>query len=132
MPPQLRMQTLRIVDSVTELGPADAGCLAVTGSHGGVSSARFACASRPLLAVFNDAGIGRDAAGVAGLALLQEDGLAACAVSHLSARIGDARSTLADGIISHANARAAALGVAPGQSCRAALAAVQEQQRRPS
>jgi hypothetical protein len=130
------MPALRIVDSVTELDTRDAGCLAVTGSHGGLSSARFATVSRPLLAVFNDAGVGRDAAGVAGLALLQREGLAACAVSHLSARIGDARSTLNDGIIADANALAAALGVAAGQTCSAALAAVQahmnEQDRRPS
>jgi len=126
------LPNLRLVDSVTELGAGDAGCLAVTGSHGGVSSARFACATRPLLAVFNDAGVGRDTAGIAGLALLQRDGLAACTVGHLTARIGEARSTLDDGIISHANALAAALGVAAGQSCREALAIVQDLQRRPS
>lgn len=117
MPP-----ALRIVDSVTELGPADAGCIAVTGSHGGASSARFAIAARPLLSVFNDAGVGLDAAGVAGLAMLQAQGLAACAVLHSGARIGDARSTLNDGIIGHANALAAALGVHAGQPCRALVA----------
>ena len=125
------MPNLRLVDSVTELGAGDAGCLAVTGSHGGLSSARFACATRPLLAVFNDAGVGRDAAGIAGLALLQREGLAACTVGHLTARIGEARSTLDDGIISHANALAAALGVVAGQSCREALTIVQAPQRRP-
>ena len=109
--------TLRVVDSITELGPQDAGCLAVSGSHGGLSSARFALAAQPLLAVFNDAGIGRDGAGIAGLAWLQARGVAACTVSHLSARIGEAHSTLADGIISHCNAQAAALGVQAGQSC---------------
>jgi hypothetical protein len=119
------MSALRIVDSVTELGPHDAGCIAVTGSHGGVSSARFAHAARPLLCVFNDAGVGREAAGVAGLALLQAQGIAACAVLHSSARIGDAHSTLNDGIIGHANALAAALGVQAGQRCHAALAAMQ-------
>ena len=40
---------LRIVDSITELRPIDAGCLAVSGSHGGMSSARYALAARPLL-----------------------------------------------------------------------------------
>ena len=116
----------RIVDSVTELGPRDAGCLAVTGSHGGLSSARFAAVSRPLLVVFNDAGVGRDAAGIAGLALLQREGLAACTVGHLSARIGEARSTLDDGIISHVNALAEALGVVAGQTCHQALEAARK------
>lgn len=115
---------LRVVDSITALDRDDAGCVAVSGSHAGLSSARFALAARPRLSVFNDAGLGKDQAGIAGLALLQSYGLAACAVAHDSARIGDARSTLADGIISHANEAAAALGVRPGQSCRAAVEAL--------
>jgi hypothetical protein len=122
---------LRIVDSITELGAADSGCLAVSGSHGGLSSARFAAAARPLLAVFNDAGIGKDEAGIAGLAMLQARGIAACAVGHATARIGDAHSTLNDGIISHANALAQALGAVPGLGCREAMDAVQQAARRP-
>ena len=121
---------LRIVDSITELGPLDAGCIAVSGSHGGSSSARYAIAARPLLSVFNDAGVGREAAGIAGLALLQSQGLAACTVSHASARIGDARSTLADGIISHVNDHAAALALAAGQTCQGAVAQLQNTHRR--
>lgn len=109
---------LRLVDSITELNAGDAGCIAVSGSHGGVSSARYAIAARPLLSVFNDAGVGKDAAGIAGLALLQAEGLAACAVSHDSARIGSAHSTWEDGVVSHVNALAAALGVEPGMPLR--------------
>jgi hypothetical protein len=113
---------VRVVDSITELGPQDAGCIAVSGSHGGISSARFALAARPLLSVFNDAGIGRDAAGLAALAFLQSHGLAACTVSHESARIGEAKSSWKDGIISHANALAQALGAHAGQRCAALVA----------
>lgn len=108
---------LRVVDSITELGPADAGCVAVSGSHGGISSARYALAARPLLSVFNDAGVGLDDAGIAALAFLQSHGLAACTVSHASARIGDAGSTLSRGIISHANDLAHALGAKTGVGC---------------
>jgi hypothetical protein len=123
---------LRVVDSITELGAQDGGCVAVSGSHGGVSSARFAIGARPLLAVFNDAGIGKDGAGIAGLALLQAQGLAGYTVGHDGARIGDARSTLADGIINHANAAAIALGARPGRSCREAVEdLVQNDTRRP-
>ena len=32
------MPALRIVDSITELRPQDAGCVAVSGSHGGHSA----------------------------------------------------------------------------------------------
>jgi hypothetical protein len=112
------MIDLRIVDSITQLTASDQGCIAVSGSHGGISSARYALAARPWLSVFNDAGVGKDDAGLAALAFLQSHGLAACTVSHASARIGEAQSTLADGIVSHANALAGALGVQAGQSCR--------------
>ncbi|MBI2770292.1 MAG: hypothetical protein HYX47_11765 [Burkholderiales bacterium] len=115
---------LRVVDSITELDVDDTGCVAVSGSHGGISSARFAAAGRPLLSVFNDAGIGRDEAGLAALAFLQSQGLAACTVTHVSARIGDARSTLNDGIIGRVNPLAAGLGVAAGQSCLAVVQAL--------
>jgi hypothetical protein len=112
------MAALRVVDSITQLGPQDAGCLAVSGSHGGISSARYALAARPLLSVFNDAGVGKDEAGLAALPFLQSHGLAACTVAHTSARIGEADSTLNEGVISHVNAQALSMGVAPGERCR--------------
>lgn len=117
--------SLRVVDSITELRPGDTGCVAVSGSHGGISSARYALAARPLLSVFNDAGVGRDNAGIAALGFLQLHGLAACTVAHHSARIGDASSTLDDGVVSHANASAAALGIRAGQSLQFAVTSLQ-------
>ena len=75
-------------------------------------------------AFFNDAGGGKDDAGLAALGLLQAQGLAACTVAHASSRIGDAQSTLDDGIISHANAWAARMGIAAGQRCTDAVAAI--------
>ena len=112
------MTPLRIVDSITELSAFDAGCIAVSGSHGGISSARYALAARPLLSVFNDAGVGKDGAGLVALDFLQAHGLAACTVSHHSARIGEAESTMSDGFVSHQNALALALGVATGHRCQ--------------
>lgn len=112
------------MDSITELQPADAGCIALSGSHGGLSSARYALATRPWLSVFNDAGVGKDRAGIAGLDLLQAQGLAACTVSHTSARIGQAESTLADGVVSHANDAARALGITIGQALRPQIEAI--------
>jgi hypothetical protein len=109
---------LLLVDSITEAVSNGTGCVVVSGSHGGASAAHYALLARPLLAVFNDAGIGKDDAGIAALALLQAQGLAACTVAHDSARIGDARSTLDDGVVSRANAGAVALGARPGQRLR--------------
>jgi hypothetical protein len=112
------MPNLRLVDSITELTANDAGCLAISGSHGGVSAARYALAAKPLLSIFNDAGVGKDRAGIAGLDLLQQAGLAGCTVAHTSARIGEAASTLDSGEISHLNQAASALGLHDRQTCQ--------------
>lgn len=109
---------VRVVDSITELGPQDAGCVAISGSHGGLSSARYALAARPLMSFFNDAGGGLDGAGLAALEFLEHHGLAACAVAHTSARIGAAHSTLTTGVINHLNAHAKALGVQASWTCQ--------------
>jgi len=104
-----------LLDSVTEGGEAQRGGVVITASHGGVSAARYALAYRPALAVFNDAGVGKDAAGIAGLALLEEAGIAAAAVAAASARIGEAEDTWRSGVIAHVNAPARALGLRPGE-----------------
>jgi hypothetical protein len=62
-----------------------------------------------------DAGIGRNAAGIGGLALADPHGVPAAAVSVYSCDMCVGASVWADGVISSANAGAAALGVRPGQ-----------------
>ena len=109
---------LRIVDSITEALSDGAGAVVVSGSHGGTSAARFAIQAAVRVAVFNDAGVGRDGAGIAGLALLQQCGIAAGAVGHTSARIGDSADTWENGVITQVNPLAAALGFQPGQKLR--------------
>jgi len=69
-------------------------------------------------ALFNDAGIGKDEAGVSRLPALDTRGIAAATVAATSARIGDARSTYADGVVSRLNRRAAALGLREGISAQ--------------
>ena len=107
-----------LVDSITQLEPGDAGAVAVSGSHGGVSSAQYALAVPLRLEVFNDAGIGKERAGVRGLDLLAEAGIAGVAVGHETARIGDARDTLENGVVTVVNGPAAALGVSVGEPLR--------------
>jgi hypothetical protein len=104
-------------DSVTQLASVT-GRVLVTGSHGGLVAARYAAEAGVRAAIFHDAGLGKDEAGVAGLALLEAAGMAAAAVGHASARIGDAADVLSRGIISRANRMAAACGVHAGQKCR--------------
>lgn len=92
----------------------------VSGSHGGRYPGYLAAKARVRAVIFSDAGVGRDAAGIGSLPYLEAYGIAAAAVSHASARIGDAADMTARGVISHANAPARAVGVAPGMVCREA------------
>jgi hypothetical protein len=113
-----------LLNSITEVTPRHAGCCVVTGSHGGVSAARYARAVAARVYAFNDAGVGKDGAGIAALALLDAVGIAAVAVSHCSARIGDARDSWNAGEISAVNAAAARLGLRVGATLHDALSAL--------
>ncbi len=103
-----------LVDSITQVSAADAGAIVVAASHGGRSSAEFAV-TVPLAAIFfNDAGVGKDNAGIAALDALQEKGIPAATVAHTSARIGDALDMWRHGVLSHVNAEAARRGYERG------------------
>ena len=111
------MTPILAAESVTELAAGVRGAVLVAGSHAGIIAAWLAASAGVRAVILNDAGVGKDAAGIAGLAYLQRIGLAAAAVAHTSARIGDGADALARGVISHANTVARALGVTPGMSC---------------
>ncbi|MCC2674428.1 MAG: hypothetical protein K0R58_1375 [Ramlibacter sp.] len=113
-----------MVDSVALAREGDKGGIVLTGSHGGTPSDGYAAKVGMQLVMFNDAGFGADYAGIAALPLLDQKGIAAATVSAFTARIGDGRSTYADGIISAANARALALGAVVGMPAKDFVAAV--------
>lgn len=113
------MIPIAAVDSVTKLDDV-AGKVLVAGSHGGVIAASLGAKAGAHALILNDAGLGKDRAGIAGLAWLEDIGMAAAAVDCMSARIGNGADMLARGIISHANVFAAVCGVAAGQACREA------------
>ncbi len=107
-------------DTVTALGPEHRGQVLIGGSHGGRYAGYLAAKAGVRGVILHNAGIGKDDAGIDSLALLDGIGLAAATLDHCSARIADGHDQLARGVISHVNKTAAALGCAPGQSCRAA------------
>ena len=115
-----------IADSITRVETEAAGAVVVNGSHGGIYAAYVAAKLRVAAAVFNDAGVGRDQAGIAGLDYLAALAIPAAAVGHGTARIGDGPDMMARGIITHANSPAMALGCRPGMACRDAAAALQQ------
>jgi hypothetical protein len=117
--PQQRPPVITVT-TVTSLDTRHRDAVLVAGSHGGHVATWYAAMAGVRAAIFNDAGIGLDEAGVAGLADLQTIGTAAAAVDAMSARIGDGADSLARGRISRANPLAAALGVVAGMSCREA------------
>jgi hypothetical protein len=118
-----------IADSITRIAAEAAGAVIVNASHGGLYAAYLAAKLHAAAAIFNDAGVGRDRAGIGGLDYLQEYGIAAATVGHDTARIGDGADMMAAGIITHVNGLAASLGVGPGQPCREAAAALQQAQQ---
>ncbi len=106
--------------SATKLGPEAAGRVVVSGSHGGAYVAYLVAEAAARAAILNDAGVGRDDAGIVGLERCAAIGMAAATVAHDSARIGDAEDSIRRGVISHANLLARSLGCVPGTPCREA------------
>ena len=120
------------LDSVTHLTDEHRGAASYCASHGGSYAGYYAAKMGVGAVILNDAGIGRQRAGVAGLDLLAKLGVAAAAVSHRSARIGDGADGVARGELSTVNEVAAVMGLKAGMACRQALEILAGQTLRPS
>jgi len=118
-PPDLPKEIV-LADTATKLGPAARDGVIVTGSHGGRYAAYLTLKAGPRAVIHNDAGVGKDEAGIAVIGMAQALGVAAATLSHASCRIGDATDMMARGIVSHANAPALALAVSAGMAGREA------------
>ena len=110
-----------IMDSITKVAPEDKGAIVISASHGGASSGEFALQVPLRLVFFNDAGIGKGNAGIAALAMLEAEKVAARTTSHTSAKIGDSADMWDHGVISHLNAQAQALGLTVGERLSTAV-----------
>jgi hypothetical protein len=112
--------------SVSFATAVHAGQVICAGSHAGSVTGHYVAAyGFPVAGVLcNDAGVGKDHSGIAGLALLNQVGIPAAAVAAMSACIGSGTSTYAHGRISYCNAVAQARGVQPGQTAKAACLAL--------
>ncbi|MDJ0752831.1 MAG: hypothetical protein QNJ45_04885 [Ardenticatenaceae bacterium] len=109
------------MDSISYIDESEREQIVISASHGGVASARYALDHPPFLTIFNDAGVGKDGAGIAALAILEEAGLAAAAIYHTSGRIGDVADMWVYGIVGHVNRRALRLGVDKGLTLQEAI-----------
>ena len=110
---------------VEKARPAPGADTGDEGAGGGLVGGDPAMALRAegFAAAFHDAGIGVDRAGIGRLAALEGRGIAGITVAAASARIGDARSVFADGVISAANQTAQRLGAIVGEPAAPALLA---------
>ena len=88
-----------IFDSVTVLSPEARGRAAIAASHGGEYAAYCAAKAGVKAVILCDAGVGRERAGIGGLDYLGKLGVAAAAIGHRSARIGDGQDCFARGVI---------------------------------
>lgn len=109
-----------VLDSVAHADDSCRGDIIIVGSHGGESAASYLLKFRPRGAIFNDAGMGKNAAGIEGLDIFEALFLPAAAVDAFSARIGKGRETYQYGIISAINRIAGSLGITVGMSAKEA------------
>ena len=110
-----------LMDSISYVTAENRGDIIISGSHGGTSSAGYAIDARVAAVFFNDAGVGKNGAGIKGLKMLNEHTIIAAAVSHESAEIANAADTYKNGIISQVNSCAAQAGIVMGSPVADAL-----------
>ena len=105
--------------------------IVLTGSHGGLVGNRPATKYPVLAAFYNDAGVGKEQAGISRLPRLQEAGIIGATVDAATARIGVGLETYECGIISYVNSLAREAGIVPGLKAKEAAWRVLNQMDRP-
>lgn len=109
-----------IVDTSSDVDEGNNMDIIITGSHGGVNACEYMGNLKIKGMVSNDAGIGKNEAGIAGMKGLDKYDIPAAAVSTMSAKIGNGTSTYEQGSISATNELAKELGIREGMSAREA------------
>jgi uncharacterized protein YunC (DUF1805 family) len=112
---------ITVTDSITFLNANNAGDIVVCGSHGGVSAGHYAQKHRLKAVFFNDAGIGKNNAGIKSLDSLSDAGILACTVDCMSAEIFNGQDVLDNGIISVCNQLAKTKNIKVNMTVKEAL-----------
>jgi hypothetical protein len=119
-----------VFDSATYVGdfvaahPDAAGDCIVNASYAGVLCAKMVIAAKPLFVIGLDCAIGKDGAGVAGLAFYEALDIPAAAADVMTAEMGNGRDLYEEGIISRVNDSAEKLGIKAGMTVRDAADAM--------
>lgn len=110
------------MDSIThaseEFGPGD---ILIGSSFGGIVAIQFALRFKPRAIIAHDCGVGLAGSGINGLWFMDALGIPAATVAGSSARIADGMSVWSEGIISHVNYTARAMGCRAGQTTAEAV-----------
>lgn len=109
-----------VTDSIVFARPEDRANVLVTAGHTGSTGARFIEEVSPWGFVCADGGTAKNGSGYAGLARLDEVGLAGACYDVMTAAMGDAFDAWDRGLISHANQMAGRYGVRAGQTVQEA------------
>jgi hypothetical protein len=109
------------MDSAYDVRPHNrAADVVVNASYCGVLPARFVGRHRPRGAIGVDCAIGKEGAGIAGLWYLEALGIPAAAADVATVELGNGADLYQTGVVSRANAVAAAIGVVAGMPVREA------------
>jgi uncharacterized protein YunC (DUF1805 family) len=109
-----------VTDSIVFALPEDSNNVLVTAGHTGRSGAKFLLEVSPHGFICSDGGMSKNKAGIAGLELTQEHGLAGACCDAWSAPVGDAFKAFEEGTISACNAIASERGVEIGMTVKEA------------
>ncbi len=105
-----------ILNSAVQMGPGETGQVLVVGSHGSELAARYVARYFPFGVILNDAGKGKNNAGISGLPILESMHILGATVDCMTARIGEGHDNYYSGIISAVNDKAKAAGVQVGMT----------------
>ncbi|MFA9423206.1 MAG: hypothetical protein ACERLG_06490 [Sedimentibacter sp.] len=110
-----------LINSIAMGMPEHEGKVIVCGSHGGIVAGKYVAKVRPKMVFLNDAGLGKNDAGISGVKELDEQNLAAATVDAMTAIIGNAKDSYLHGVVSFVNKGATALGVKVGMTVKDAV-----------
>ncbi|WP_193312770.1 cupin domain-containing protein [Georgenia subflava] len=110
-----------VTNSIADALPEDKDTnVLCTAGHTGRSVVEYIVGFRPYGFICSDGGVGKNDSGLTALEPANDAGIAGAAVSAQTARMGDGKSTWADGVISAMNDLARDAGVTVGMSAREA------------
>tara|TARA_X000000368_G_scaffold85425_1_gene64817 strand:+ start:25434 stop:26306 length:873 start_codon:yes stop_codon:yes gene_type:complete len=109
-----------VTDSIVFALPEDSNNVLVTAGHTGRSGAKFLLEVSPHGFICSDGGMSKNEAGIAGLEITDQHGLAGACCDAWSAPVGDAFKAYSEGKISACNQTARERGVTVGMTVREA------------